>query len=181
MIYKLFRKLIFLFFKNFLIKKRIKNTAYYLHYRISQNLRFFFQNKILYETKIQKSIRDFINPDDVIFDIGANIGQYSLFFCSIIKNRGQIISFEPNKECYDLFNFNLSYNNIKNVKTYKIGVGDEDTSLPFYEDKITGGRVSSFQKEKYLEKSNSKVEIKTLDTIIQENIQPNFIKIDVEG
>ena len=36
---------------------------------------------------------------------------------------------------------------LKNVETFNIGVGHEDITNTFYEDKITGGRLSSFHKE----------------------------------
>ena len=181
MLYKIIRSIISFFFKNFVIRKKVKNSEYFLHYRISQNLNFLFKRKIQYESTIQDSILDFINPEDLIFDIGGNIGQYSLFFCSITKDKGRVVSFEPNKECYDFLNFNLNYNNIKNVETFNIGVGHKDITESFYEDNITGGRLSSFHKEINLKISDSKIKIKKLDTIINEIGEPNFIKVDVEG
>ena len=91
MFYKIIRSIISFFFKNFVIRKKIKNSEYFLHYRISQNLNFLFNRKIQYESRIQDSILDFINPEDLIFDIGGNIGQYSLFFCSITKDKGRVV------------------------------------------------------------------------------------------
>ena len=51
----------------------------------------------------------------------------------------------------------------------------------FFIDEKTGGRRSSFNKESDLKKSSEKIEIKTLNSIIKELGEPNFIKIDVEG
>ncbi len=62
-----------------------------------------------------------IQDDWVIFDVGANIGYYSVLFSRLAKN-GRIYAFEPT-ETVDLLRKNIEYNNARNVEALKLAVG----------------------------------------------------------
>ena len=52
-----------------------------------------------------------------IIDIGANFGYHSLLFSKYVKNK--VFSFEPQEQNYNLLSFNINFNNIKNICSYK--------------------------------------------------------------
>lgn len=76
---------------------------------------------ILEEYRRQLSL---VNESDVVIDIGAHIGLFSLYVSQFYKN-GSIFCFEPIKENYDLLSYNISLNKRKNVKAFQKAVADK--------------------------------------------------------
>ena len=68
-----------------------------------------------------------------IFDIGANIGYYSVFFSKKIKS-GKILAVEPSSNNIKLCRENISLNKIDKNKIFflKGGVSDKNTTRDFY-------------------------------------------------
>ena len=70
------------------------------------------------------------NKDDIVLDVGANIGAYSTRVSKLVK---EVYSFEPLKENYDLAQKNLDRNNVTNVKLYNNAlIGTDDDEINFY-------------------------------------------------
>ena len=62
-----------------------------------------------------------INPSDIIIDVGAHIGLFSLLVSQFCKT-GKIFSFEPIRENFDLLVSNLELNHIENVFPFNVGI-----------------------------------------------------------
>ena len=62
-----------------------------------------------------------VHSDWVLFDVGANIGYYSILF-SRLAAAGQIYAFEPTAT-FSMLEKNLAYNACRNVKALQIAVG----------------------------------------------------------
>ena len=65
----------------------------------------------------------FIMKDDVVFDIGSNIGAFTVPFAKKVGELGQVYAFEPQKVIYDLLQDNVNKNKLKNVKVFNVGMG----------------------------------------------------------
>jgi FkbM family methyltransferase len=121
------------------------------------------------------------NNKNNIIDIGAQTGLYSLY-AKYLPN-SQFYSFEPFKFTYDLLNDNIKLNDIKNVKTYNIGLADKKgtTTLNVC---LSDDGFNTMGKNplRFNDIIPIKVEIDTLDNIFyNNNIKVDFIKIDTEG
>jgi FkbM family methyltransferase len=128
----------------------------------------------------------YINTNDVVFDIGGNIGQTSLNIAKKIGNYGKVYCFEPYPENFEALKTNISLNkNINNLIIENLGLGQFESSMKMYKNCIhnSGGNriISNLQNEKFQELVD--VEIKTIDNYCKENNINNIdvIKIDVEG
>lgn len=65
-----------------------------------------------------------LNENDILWDIGGNIGLYSIYAASLKKC--QVYSFEPESQNYALLNRNIKLNKLeKFIKSYCIGVSDK--------------------------------------------------------
>lgn len=124
----------------------------------------------------------------VIFDVGANIGQYSTMLIDKGKELGvdfELHIFEPTQSCFDLLTdiFKVHENIILN----HFGISHIDETTDIFYDKERSGLASLYQRnlDSYRLELNQKEKIKVqrLDKYIQEqNINHiNFIKIDIEG
>lgn len=139
----------------------------------------------------------FISKNDIVFDIGAHIGSNSMCFSQIVGEKGKIFSFEPNPFNIKLFKKNLGRNEDlkKNIEILDLAISNKKGTESFlFTDNIEGGTSSGsfienadtfWSKEVYEKEAGFKrmeVEADTLDNfVIENNIIPNVIKIDVEG
>lgn len=127
------------------------------------------------------------NKKRVIFDIGANIGEYS----HMIEKRASELDldiglhlFEPTKSCFSTISKKFNDNNIV---LNNFGASDIDSSAKIYYDKEESGLASLYQRnlDSYnLELNQSEeIQLRRLDNYIEEkNINHiDFVKIDIEG
>ncbi len=135
-----------------------------------------------YEEKLWDKTFSLLPPPETVFDIGANIGYFSLYFSSKFP-KTKIYAFEPIPNTFKHLNKNLEINNSKNITPLNIGLSDTKKTVEmFYNPEACG----SSSLENLLEnKSTYKVETQfnTLDDFVKENNIDNidFIKCDVEG
>lgn len=132
-----------------------------------------------YEPFFLSLIKKNLNKGDVFVDIGANIGQHSLFASGVVGDEGKVIAFEPIPRTYDQFSRSVQKNSMKNVEIHNCGCGEAESTLEifFEEGNISG---SSFIKsdDKDLKES---ISIVKADSILMKEKKISFIKIDVEG
>ncbi len=125
------------------------------------------------------------NIQPIIFDVGANIGDYSIAINSIFKERAQVYCFEPSKETFAILRENLK--NYKNIKLYNFGFGQENKTSVLYSNEKGSGLASLYDRklEDHGIKMNQQenVIIKRLDDFFSENNigHIHFLKMDVEG
>ncbi|MDR0340093.1 MAG: FkbM family methyltransferase [Puniceicoccales bacterium] len=114
----------------------------------------------------------------VVLDIGANIGNHSLFFGSQGKV-DRVIAFEPIECVCEILRKNLELNDLqKKVEIKNFALSDNDCKLgiAFFDPKHTGSTAL-----KHAE--NGAVEARKLDSIVDELAldRIDFVKLDVEG
>lgn len=137
-------------------------------------------NNGIFEEASTKIVKKFIKNGDIVFDIGANIGYYSVIFSKIVGPNGQIFSFEPTKYFSDVLKDNLAANNIKNVELIPLGLSDKKEQLTIQID----GCSATLHVPGGGELLNQEIiSLITLDIFVKErNIsQIDFVKIDVDG
>lgn len=134
-----------------------------------------FVNKVYNQGNVK------INEGDIVFDIGANVGVFSLF-ASVIKNV-QVYSFEPHPKNFEILLNNVTQNNIENVKCFDFAIGLNNEQRFLIEGNIAGGHKFLYDKESDISEGLLKVKTVTLLTIMEElDIDKiDFLKLDCEG
>ena len=137
-------------------------------------------------------IDNFKDKEKLIFwDIGSNIGLYSIYAASNFENI-EVISFEPSTSNLRILSRNISINNLENkIKIFQIPLGTYKNQFKkFYERKFNEGESHNSLDEnidfegKKIDASNKYQLFSTnIDQIIEEGILdvPDYIKIDVDG
>ncbi len=182
--YKIFRRLYKSLTANNIIGKPISATSKILYYERHQHLTFARSKEIKYEPKIREIIKPYIKKGSTVFDVGSNIGQYAMIFHDWIGEEGNLVCVAPDPKNYAFLQFNLNYNIIRNVHAYNLGLGAKEGSMTFFRDSITGGRKGSFIKSYVgdsFEGDSIKMKVGTLQKLVDQHGEPDFIKIDVEG
>jgi FkbM family methyltransferase len=121
------------------------------------------------------------NKNTVFFDIGANIGWYSIYFDRLFKQL-QIHAFEPIAATYAQLLKNMALNRSGAIHAHNFGLADQNGTVDFYVSPSLLAASSLADTFKTDDKIKVKGEIRRLDDYCSENhIAPDFIKCDVEG
>jgi FkbM family methyltransferase len=136
---------------------------------------------VLYEKFALSYLKNFIDPDKNIIDIGANIGTHTVIYSNYTNKN--VYSFEPQKVLYDILNLNVKQNNCDNVVTYNFGASDKNSNYVMncdYSSKMNQGAFCIIDDDsKHKHTKTVVIECKKLDDINMFNI--GYVKIDVEG
>lgn len=124
----------------------------------------------------------------VIFDVGANIGIYSLYAAAKYPN-ARILAFEPDSQSFSSLCLNVSVNNF-NIAPYSFAISDKSGIDLLHVSILLPGAGASALGENYtfINKESGKtfkqgVFHTSLDDLVYEQGMPipNYIKIDVDG
>jgi len=132
----------------------------------------------LHEFEDMSFVLHLLRKDEVMLDIGANIGSYTILAGAVIG--AKIFSFEPIPDTFRCLIDNVNINGIyEKVKCYNIGLADKNGILKFTSNLGTNNHVvfntSSIKNIDIID-----VPVRKLDTIVS-GCDPLLIKIDVEG
>ena len=131
-----------------------------------------------------------IKEGDVVVDVGAYIGIFSLLASERVGDKGCVYAFEPVPRSYERLMRNLEINKVKNVKAYNLGLSDRNESLPVYipkeipaEASLCQSSATEFSKGTNMQKEVIKVSLKPFDQFSEEEglNHVDVVKIDVEG
>ena len=127
----------------------------------------------------------------VFWDIGANVGLYTLYGCAIHQHDIEVFSFEPSVNNLKGLATNMSLNNLSNqVKIIPNPLNNENNFSHLNESSlIEGSALNSFsnnlnfQGEIFNPSLSYETLGLTLDYLVDKNYLklPNYIKIDVDG
>jgi len=130
-----------------------------------------------YEPLLQ-NYHNLLKKNDVVLDIGANQGIYSLAFAKLIGESGRVIALEPFKEMNNYFKHNIKINGFQNIEIIEKVISD---NIGYEEIDFGSGIVSASIVRNFKNSVKKKVESTTIDEICKNFDKLDFIKIDIEG
>lgn len=116
------------------------------------------------------------NP--TILDVGSNYGFISLALQSNLTSQTSIFSFEPHPEIVKAYTRSILKNDIKNIIIENVAVGNDNKQI---EINLFGQTSNILDTGNEVVKKVLINQIKLDDYLLDRNIVPNFIKIDVDG
>ena len=180
--YKFFYKIFKFFLKDKIILK-FPQCKFFAYPQKKDLSRWMIRNLKIWDEKIINLIIKQINDSNSIFiDIGCNYGAYSIPI-SRIKNNLKVICFDPSRKSLDRLDENINLNNLKNIKYFKLGIGEKKGEGYFDDD------INNYKNSGSFEINNKnfgyKINIDSIDNLVRENkiqIKKNvYIKMDIEG
>src|SRR5690242_1114122 len=129
-----------------------------------------------FELEKQRVFRSLVKPGSVLYDIGANVGIYTLLGSKLVGPGGHVFAFEPLPRNLRLLHKHVKLNNLQNVTIVEKAVSDRDGFAAFnVENDLSAGSLSMTGDL-------------TVETIALDNEgsaialrPPSLLKIDVEG
>jgi FkbM family methyltransferase len=145
----------------------------------------FVENRICFfgqwEPAITAVFESLLRPGDVVLDVGANIGFYSVLAAKLVGSSGQVFALEPSPSIRQRLMANLELNNLRNVDVLPFAAWHESGQATL--QLMDGNRGGSSLGATWNTTSSEAVEMKRLDEMIPRDVwrRVKVIKIDVEG
>ena len=136
----------------------------------------------IYEPNQTEIVKKYVHEGDIVIDIGAHVGYYTLLMAQLVGENGKVYSFEPDPVNFQLLKKSVEINGFENVvliqkavsnitDKVKLFLGDNDSAINRIYDAKLGDAKESID-----------VESIRIDEYFKENDELiNFIKIDSEG
>jgi len=128
-----------------------------------------------YEHEKQRLFAEHVSNGAVVFDIGANVGFYTLLASTLVGN-GKVVAFEPVPGNLRHLRRHLSLNKVQNVTVVESAVSDEEGTVLFKRGASnTNGSIDA--------NGDFQVTAVSIDRLISthEVPIPSLIKMDIEG
>jgi FkbM family methyltransferase len=129
--------------------------------------------------------RDFvkIEKDDVVVDIGANLGMFSVYAQNF--NPSKVVAVEPSPKEYECLEKNVS--SFNNIKCYKYAVSDKSGTINFLlaEGGVSNRIYNPETQNNFFDAISQEIFVNAIslnDLIAQENLDKiDYLKVDCEG
>jgi FkbM family methyltransferase len=140
------------------------------------------------EPEVQEALAELIEPGQTVYDVGANIGFFTILCSRLVGPTGKVYAFEPIPENLVTLRHNIALNNLTNVivveQALSASTGTAEMFVSpwsaFHSLNVDG---ASKRENHGPDGGQITVETVTLDEFVQgEGVSaPDLIKLDVEG
>jgi len=134
-------------------------------------------SKKKYEQYFDNYFSTKIKQGYVVYDIGANVGFYTSIYSQLVGENGKVYAFEPSIVNYQ--KLQNTTNIFSNVTLFNFGIGETKMKLFLSQGEDEIGANSRLSND--ASTFGNWIDIRTLDSFINDIEMPNAIKIDVEG
>jgi FkbM family methyltransferase len=136
------------------------------------------------EPDVEIALSALLCPGLTFYDVGANVGYYTLIAARLVGATGRVVAFEPAPRNLAKLRRNLELNHFSNVSVRCEALSDTDTMAPFAlvadptQSKLAAQATAADHIAGYVE-----VKVRRLDALVdaEKLALPDFIKMDIEG
>lgn len=135
------------------------------------------------EPAVQRALVKHLRPGMVFYDLGANIGFFSLLAAKLVGPSGVVVAFEPDPEIAARLRENASRNNFSWLTVEQKAVWSEASVITFsrMDPRLSPDRGQGHVSAEVSVANSIRVEATSLDAYSSGHPPPQFIKCDVEG
>lgn len=137
----------------------------------------------LLEPDVQAVLAAHLRPGDTFYDVGANVGLFTLIGARRVAPGGRVVAFEPAPGTARILRRNLALNGYAHVDVRERAVADAPGTARFVvPDENQQGRLPAYERAFGPEGDSIDVAVTTLDAEIAGGAPPpTFVKMDIEG
>ncbi len=127
-----------------------------------------------YEPEQTQAFQKMIHPGQVVFDVGAHYGYYTLLASVLAGPNGKVFAFEPSPANIPRLKNHLVINHCDNAEVLELALSDREGTAPF--DNQAGSGTGHLSPQGRIQ-----VQVTSLDALSARLPPPNVMKIDCEG
>jgi FkbM family methyltransferase len=132
----------------------------------------------LHEFNDMMFLLHFLRSEDTFFDVGANVGAYTLLASGVVRSKS--IAIEPIESTCKILSKNLQLNQLDNRATpINSAAGAKMGMITFTSGQDTTNHVIT--ENEMTESGTVMVPVISIDSLLNEKTAPSLMKIDVEG
>lgn len=135
------------------------------------------------ELPVQAALAEHIQPGSVFYDIGANVGFFSVLGAHLVGAAGKVYCFEPVPENASAIRHNLNLNQFQNVTLVEKAIAAEDGQAELLVTGYSGGATLASAGSPPDVQRTITVDVVSIDSGLQQGLwaAPDVVKVDVEG
>ena len=121
-----------------------------------------------------------IENGDMVLDIGANIGYYTLLAARQVGPQGRVYAFEPDPDNFALLQKNIRQNGYKNFALENRAISNQNGKIKLFKDGKNWGGHRIYDTDR--NKEHVTVDVITLDRFFADGTtEIDLIKMDIEA
>lgn len=135
----------------------------------------------VWEPNVTALFESFVRRGDVVVDVGANVGYYTLLSSRLVGPAGRVYAVEPSATTRQRLQRHLALNSVANVTVLPVAAWDRDGAAELHFNECEAG--SSSLRDLSCGTTSEQVELRCLDDLVRESDVPriSLIKLDIEG
>jgi len=141
----------------------------------------------LFDETVTSMVLQSVRPGNVVLDIGAHFGYFSLLFARLAGDSGRVVCFEPTPSTYGILSGNIRHH--ANIEALNCAAGDTPGSIAITDFGLKYSAWNTLAVESRMADTlptaqgrQIQVQLVRPDEICrQRGLKPNFIKIDAEN
>jgi FkbM family methyltransferase len=144
--------------------------------------------KGIHEEVTTNLFKKIVKRGDVVVDLGANIGYFTLLAARLVGKEGRVFALEPEPKNFGYLTKNIALNNYKNVSTFQKAASDKNGKTELFICSYDTGHhtinqyqgITAYSRGREAEKKAIQIGTVALDSFLAGQ-KVNVMKIDVEG
>lgn len=121
-----------------------------------------------------------VRAGDVVIDVGANIGYFSLLFARATGPSGRVISYEPGPDLNQILRRNAAANDYANIEIRPVAIADRKGTMTYYRARKNFGDNRLFTHGH--DRDSFPVPVVTLDDDLADlEARIDLVKMDIQG
>lgn len=144
-----------------------------------------------YEPEVSYFFASLLQPGDVVVDIGAHIGYFSVLAGRIVGAEGKVFAFEPEPGNYRRLRDHLAQNGLRQVQSFNVALGSAPGTAEMYfnSDNDGGHAFWDVAEHQLCERTREEGKRLSAEVVVLDHVLaglapgkgPKLIKIDAEG
>jgi FkbM family methyltransferase len=135
------------------------------------------------ELPVQAALADHLRAGSVLFDIGANVGFFTVIGARIVGESGSVHAFEPVARNAAWLRLNCRLNRLRNVHVLQVAAGEASRVGALHLADYSGGSTIDVAGRPPDYRRTLGVDVVCIDDLVESGAlaRPHVVKIDVEG
>ena len=136
------------------------------------------------EPEVQEMMQAHLAPGGTFYDVGANVGFFSLIASRLVGEAGTVVAFEPVPGTAEMLEANVARNALRNVRVQRVAASDEEGRVEMVVGEVSQtARLADAPAAAPETAHRVRVRSASIDGMIAagEIPPPSFVKMDIEG